>query len=129
MYNLFLDDVRLPLQAANYGPPELSAMFRLLPWHIVRSYDEFVAIINQLGLPEKVSFDHDLADIHYDPSIWTEGFKYHDKTGHDCAKWLVQYCLEHNKDLPEYYCHSANPVGKENILAVLNTYKNFKKNE
>jgi hypothetical protein len=40
-----------------------------------------------------------------------------EKTGYDCAKWLVEYCVEHGLKFPEYVVHSMNPVGKENILS------------
>jgi len=35
----------------------------------------------------------------------------------------VDYCIDNNLKLPEYYCHSMNPVGKNNILSVLNQFK------
>ena len=38
-----------------------------------------------------------------------------ENTGLDCAKWLVEYCLDNNTKLPDYIVHSANPAGKENI--------------
>ena len=66
----------------------------------IKSYDEFVAHIEQNGLPDKIYFDHDLG----------EG-----KTGYDATKWLVQYCMDHKKELPIYYIHSMNPVGAKNI--------------
>jgi len=46
-----------------------------------------------------------------------------EKTGMDCAKWLVEYCLDSNLQLPEYTIQSANPVGKENITSLLENYK------
>ncbi len=61
------------------------------------------------GLPEYVSFDHDLADI-------SDSHK--EKTGYDCVKWLVDYCID-NKIIkfPNYQVHSANPIGKKNITS------------
>ena len=105
-------------------------------WEIVRSYAEFVNYIRQRGVPKFMSFDHDLADehqLHYvnnlqyfkDTGIpYTisaadyEGFQ--DKTGMDCAKWLVDYCLDNDVQMPHYTVHSANPAGAENILGLLN---------
>lgn len=108
MKKLYLDDIRIPKTEG---------------WDIVRNYDEFTAWIKLNGLPDVISFDHDLADIHYDPSTWTQSFTYLEKTGLDCAKWLVWYCIDNKLKLPTYFCHSANPVGKENILKLLRNYE------
>ena len=108
MKKLYLDDVRCPKTEG---------------WDVVRTYDDFVDWITKNGLPEEVSFDHDLAEIHYDPSTQTEGFKYYEKTGYDAAKWMCGYCMENGLPIPEYNCHSANPVGRENILAILDSHK------
>ena len=74
----------------------------------VYSYEEFVTYLEKKGLPDFISFDHDLG----------EGL-----SGYDCAKYLVEYCLGHQFPLPNYQVHSQNPVGKENIERLL---KNFK---
>lgn len=76
----------------------------------VYSYKEFIMLITENGLPDFISFDHDLGL---------------EKTGYDCAKWLVEYCLDKNLMLPEFAVHSQNPVGKENIECLL---ENFKRN-
>jgi hypothetical protein len=49
--------------------------------------------------------------------------KMKEKTGFDCAKWLVNYCLERNLDLPEYFIHTMNPIGAENIKSLFENYK------
>ena len=130
--NLFLDDVRIPYETGNYiYPVELRSMYRLLDWVIVRNYNQFVQIIKNNGLPNVISFDHDLGEDEAE-SLRSEGFskrkaREHKKTvmsGYDCAKWLCDYCLENGLPIPEYYCHSMNPTGKENILSLLNNYKN-----
>lgn len=73
----------------------------------LRSYREFVDWITLHGLPVYISFDHDLGLA---------------KSGYDCAKWLVDYCLDHKVPLPDFDVHSQNPVGKENITALLNNF-------
>lgn len=124
-YNLFLDDVRQPGSVGNYiNPVSLGEIYRKTKWVIVRNYSEFIHYINENGLPELISFDHDLAAIHYDPSTWVESFEYDEETGLDCAKWLCEYCLKENKRLPKFMVHSQNPVGKQNIK---NYLENFKK--
>lgn len=115
---LFLDDVRYPIEVYHYTKQDI---FLRKDWHIVRNYDQFVNRILEKGIPEIISFDHDLADEHY---LKQDSNEYIEKTGYDCAKWLVEYCLDHQTELPQFYCHSMNPIGKENILHLL---KNFKK--
>lgn len=124
--NLFLDDIRTPESVSNYIISPLKSMYRLEHWEIVRNYDEFVKWIEENGLPEKISFDHDLADVHYDPTTWVEGFEYLEKTGLDCAKWLVDYCIQNDKVLPSYFIHSQNTVGSSNIKNYLENYKKIK---
>jgi hypothetical protein len=48
-----------------------------------------------------------------------------EKTGLDCARFLVKYCEEKGEGIPEYLVHSANPVGKENIQKFLENAKKF----
>jgi hypothetical protein len=120
---LFLDDVRNPTDCFGYVKaygirPDTYLGF----WHVVKTYDEFVRFIQERGLPEIVSFDHDLADEHYNEAMYEgddsygklyETFK--EKTGYDAAKWLVNYCEEKGLPLPICFCHSMNPAGRQNI--------------
>ena len=119
-YSLFLDDIRL-IRDIYHHPTFLS-------WAPeVRHYDAFVAIITERGLPEYVSFDHDLADIHYKNLI--NGISNEncvEKTGYDCAKWLCDYCVERGLPFPDYAVHSFNPIGAENIRCYI---ENFKKSQ
>ncbi|SMO91840.1 hypothetical protein SAMN06265171_11235 [Chryseobacterium rhizoplanae] len=112
---LFLDDIRYPIEAYHYTRQDI---FLRNDWHIVRNYEQFVNRILEKGLPEMISFDHDLADLEQYSQEFVE------KTGYDCAKWLIEYCMDNYLDLPQFYSHSMNPVGKENIISLL---KNFKK--
>jgi len=130
-YNLFLDDFRNPEDCANYmSTPHI---YRLLKWDVVRSYDEFKDVIEQRGLPEIISFDHDLADEHYDSDMYSGDDSYNkkyehftEKTGYDCAKWLVEYCMDRDLDLPQYVVHSMNPAGGRNIWEYLESYTKFR---
>jgi hypothetical protein len=88
-------------------------------WTICRSFTEFAVSVLTRGVPYFVSFDHDLADIHYDPETQKESFAYDEKTGYDCAKWLAEYCREHDIRFPEWAVHSMNPVGTQNITKYL----------
>lgn len=129
MYKLFLDDERTPQQVKWIEMP-------LGPWEIVRSYAQFVSTIKRLGLPLHISFDHDLAPEHYRPSMYNKDGHYSnyynngtfkEKTGYHCAKWLTDYCMENNLDLPTWTVHSMNPIGVENINSILNSYEKFRK--
>ena len=74
----------------------------------LRSFEEFVSHITNNGLPDFISFDHDL------------GLQ---ESGYDCAKWLVNHCLDHKVKLPDFAVHSQNPVGKKNIESLLNNFR------
>lgn len=116
--HLFLDDLRNPEEAFSYTNEK---MFIEKEWDVVRRYSDFVYYIEQNGLPEFISFDHDLSDIHINKSTYKE------KTGFTCAQWLIEYCMDNNLRLPNFYCHSMNPVGKDNINNLLNNFKNAAK--
>ena len=123
---LFLDDVRQVRDACYYMPNP--KVYWDEGWDIVRNYVEFVDYINKNGLPELVSFDHDLADIHYEVDFqdWNDNTADQlgvEETGLDCAKWLVDYCEKNSLKLPEFLVHSANPVGRTNIRKYLENAK------
>lgn len=90
-------------------------------WHIVRNIDQFKELLDQALKDDikitHISFDHDLADQHYGGNFNDE------RTGFDCAKYLVEWCMDNDKDLPEWTVHSMNPIGAENINSYLNNYK------
>ena len=118
---LFLDDIRQPQECIHYMHKRIGKLnpIYLEDWFVVRNYKDFVeAVTNHIDEITHVSFDHDLADIHYDPRTWTEGFVYHEETGHDCAVWLKNFYEENSKDLPILFVHSMNPVGTQNIINV-----------
>lgn len=128
MKALFLDDIRMPQQVYEYIKNNI---YLSLEWIIVRNYEEFVQAITD-DFPDVISFDHDLADSHYTPEYlwmdydkskeWQEQQVHKEKTGYECAKWLVEYCLDNDLDLPLCYVHSMNPVGKDNINNLLKNY-------
>ena len=122
-YNLFLDDFRMPEDAFNYtGNP----LYLMEDWLIARNYDEFVKGVGDLGLPEIVSFDHDLADVHYDVQDHVDQDYYdlcEEKTGYHCAKWMINYCLDNDiKVTSQIMIHSMNIVGARNIESLFKTY-------
>jgi hypothetical protein len=119
-YNLFLDDFREPEDAFAYTNNQLY----LIGWTVVRNYDEFVKIVEEKGVPEMISFDHDLADEHYES--YKQYGEYKEKTGYHCAKWFINYCIDNKKELPaEILIHSMNPAGSANIKSLFDTYNKY----
>lgn len=122
-YFLFLDDFRNPNDVYWVRLP-------IKPYLVCRTFNEFVSTISTKGLPKFVSFDHDLGPlsyVEYLKAINTGKINYEDlpeKTGLDCAKWLVEYCDNNSLDFPDYEVHSMNPYGKENIISYISSFKN-----
>lgn len=94
---LWLDDFRNPVDYV-VGDYDIN-------W--VKNYEQFCTFINENGLPDIICFDHDLGE---------------EKSGYDCAKFVVNYCQEHNLDTPSYDIQSSNIVGKDNIRSLMNTW-------
>lgn len=118
MYNLFLDDVRQPTDVTWVSLPNVK-------WTIVRNYKEFCEVIRKNGMPEFVAYDHDLSDAHYGDGLHNDEIdytKYNEKTGYDCAKWLVYECFVNKLKHPDYVVHSMNPVGAKNIISYVESY-------
>mgnify|MGYP001336591083 FL=1 len=118
-YRLYLDDFRDPRDSFFYkGIPIYNE-----DWITVRNYQEFIKAIEELGMPEAVSFDHDLADVHYEKTSFDYNDENLEKTGYHCAKWLIYYCMDNNKELPAIILvHSMNPAGSQNIWSLFNSY-------
>ena len=118
---LYLDDVRIP---------------KTDNWQVVRNYDEFVAHIQLNGLEnyEVISLDHDLGEgamVEYytnvKPNYELDYNRIPEKTGMDCARYLVAEAMSKKIPLPTIYVHSANPIGAANIIGYVNNYlKNCK---
>lgn len=121
---LYLDDVRVPTDDS---------------WILVKNYDEFVNTVLREGIEsfDTISLDHDLGDtamaeyfnnVRRNFTIDYDNIK--EKTGLDCAKWLVNHYLEKPKEsftFPLVYTHSANPIGAANIMGYVNNFlKNMK---
>ena len=74
----------------------------------LKDYYQFRNWILKNGLPDGICFDHDLGED--TPS------------GYECAKWLVNYCLDNKLSPPVWSSQSANPVGKANINRLLRNF-------
>ncbi len=128
-YNLFLDDMRDPQTSQFLRDGDF---YKKTKWIVVKNYDEFVSYITKNGMPELISFDHDLADEHYgthDQLDEIEYLLYEEKTGYHCAKWLIDYCMDNNVEPPRYLVHSMNTAGATNIKYLIENYKRFLKSQ
>jgi hypothetical protein len=98
MFRIFVDDIRIPLDEE---------------WIIIKSYSDFIYFINNndFNSIKEISLDHDLG-LNEDE----------EKTGYDIAKWLIEYSIDNNIILPLIKVHSANPVGSNNIISLINRY-------
>ncbi|MDF1878423.1 hypothetical protein JHD46_02075 [Sulfurimonas sp. SAG-AH-194-C20] len=65
-YSMYLDDLRTPIEEFDF---------------IVRSYEEAVSVMSRNGVPDFISFDHDLG-------CTTNGELL--KSGFDVVKWMVK---------------------------------------
>ncbi len=125
--NVFLDDIRFPENVTWITLPKVE-------WIIVRNYDEFTYTINKFGVPKgAVAFDHDLGESAMAEAL-TKEFKSFDyskvreKTGYDCVNFLIDYCELHDSPLPEeIYYHSMNPVGRDNMKAAIEGYRQYRR--
>jgi hypothetical protein len=137
-YFLFLDDVRNPSDATKFYS-DMNDFYEGNEWVIARNYGEFCDIISERWeiyneSPIFISFDHDLGLEHTryyfnngghanppnpDNAVFIE------KTGKDCANWLINFCEAKNMKFPDYIVHSRNPIGAQNIESVLDQYKKY----
>jgi hypothetical protein len=115
-YKVYLDDVRTPIDNE---------------WVIARNHDEFVESIQKLGLEniEEISLDHDLGEsaiAEYYANAKPNNILNYDnileKTGMDSCKFLVEESIETKAPLPQVYVHSSNPVGRVNMMSLINNY-------
>ena len=110
---VFLDDLRVPKMSHTKGKGLGSAFQN--DWVIARDYFQFVDLIdNHFDEIDLISFDHDLA-------CYKDGEEF---TGKTAVDYVVNYCLDHNKKFPNWYAHTDNTNGRQNIIgAVLNYLK------
>ncbi len=108
MIMIFLDDERIPQDVTWESYPDAYNVI------VLRTFNDFTNYITKLGVPDFVSFDHDLAD--YDEHG-------HERTGYDCARWLVDYCVVSESKFPYFVVHSQNPIGKQNIERYIHNAK------
>ncbi len=132
---LWLDAMRNPFQYYQDGDTWHSQFSPIrMPYETVwvKSFLEFTKWITKNGLPDGICFDHDLgedvakekvsSDMNKKKAREEKGVA---KSGMDCAKWIVEYCLDNNLKLPPYNIQSSNPAGKANIDSFLYSFMEF----
>ena len=119
MCNLFLDDERFTSDAFYLTGDEI---YNTLQWDIVRNFEQFKCFIlskhNKGEFVSLISFDNDLGFI---------GNTTEEMRGVDCAKWLIDFCLDNNLDFPKYRVHSQNVVAAEHISGIIESFNKFKR--
>lgn len=91
-YKMFIDDERYPVTN---------------DYVIVRSSQEAIEYVKKFGFPEYISFDHDLGG---------------DDTSMRFIHWMIDAYLDGEISIPDdfdFYVHSQNPIGADNIRATL----------
>lgn len=128
-YKVFLDDFRTPKMVFNYISHKI---YNDPDWLIARDYDSFVKLVQEVGIDNisLFSLDHDLGFEHYNDveSYYTGEInydKYIERTGYHCVKWLVDYCIDNNKKLPECIFHTQNTIGHINMMKYIENYRKF----
>lgn len=79
-------------------------------WNIARNKREFISYVEKNGMPEEISFDHDLGDGEPD--------------GYDIVKWMVKE-KEYDLRNVKINVHSANSVGRENMEGLIRNWNRF----
>lgn len=93
-YKLFIDDEREPVGD---------------DWIVARSSFDAAVIVAIGGVPSYISFDHDLGE---DDTVMT------------FLKWLADTCLDDGTTFTfGYTVHSQNPVGRDNIIGFIESFK------
>jgi hypothetical protein len=83
------------------------------PGFDLRAYTAQEAInLLKTGVITFISFDHDLGEPE-------------NGTGYDVAKWIEEAVIIRNFILPTWAIHSANPVGRQNIAAAIQSAERF----
>ncbi|MCS4089880.1 cyclic-phosphate processing receiver domain-containing protein [Rhizobium sp. BK176] len=124
-WKLFIDDdcdgARNPAISVEDGgwrrrmnlPSSVPETAYLGDWVLARSADEAIAIVEELGMPSFISFDHDLGD---------------GKDAIAVAHWLIERDMD-GAPFPADFAfevHSGNPIGRANIRGLIDNYLEFK---
>lgn len=134
---LWVDDIRNPHRDIKWLIKFAPKFEGEVIW--IKNYNDFVKWIENNGFPDKICFDHDLG---FKIDALPFGVKHlahlfyrmigmqpkNSKSGYDCCKWIVDYCLDNNIILDTRFVYQTdNPVGKENMVTLIDNFKRFQK--
>lgn len=118
--NVFLDDLRTPNMSHNSTKGLGVNYSDSKDWVIIKDYFEFEDyILKNFDNIELISYDHDLAcfkdDVEY--------------TGKTAVDFLIDYCIDNKKEFPNWYVHTDNNCGRDNIIGKIINYINRVENK
>lgn len=106
---IFLDDLRLVDMSHNSN----KGIRNISNFVIARNDREFIKIVDSSILSiDLVSFDHDLA-------CYNNGIEF---TGKNACEYLIDKCIEYDRKFPDWYVHSDNTCGRDNIIGLILNY-------
>ena len=109
MKKIFLDDLRSVDMSHNPN----KGLGVVTDFVIARNDEDFIKMIDEnINDITLVSFDHDLA-------CFKDGNEF---TGKTACEYLVHKCLETGRKFPDWYVHTDNTCGRENILGLILNY-------
>lgn len=104
-WQLYLDDLRNPADTYTGAVPELAPQ----TWIVARSSQEARKLVEKLGMPMRMSLDHDLGICSNGKGGMTTDIT------PTFLRWLANEYWDGCAMVPTYIVHSANPVGAKNI--------------
>jgi hypothetical protein len=112
---IFLDDKRKNASVVHNASRGLGVgVGRANNWVIARDYFQFIDILkSNFDMIDFISFDHDISSYDINEK---------ELTGKDAAQFLIDYCMDNNKLLPDWFVHSDNTNGNKNIRQLLANY-------
>ena len=115
---IFLDDKRSSPLVVHNNERGLGPSFgKSTEWVYARNYNEFVDIVEKnFDQIDLISFDHDI-----DSWIDVNGVPV-EMTGKTAAQFIIDYCMDNGKELPDWFVHSDNIPGNRNIRSLLMGY-------
>jgi hypothetical protein len=107
-YKIFLDDLRETTDVFTGNEAE--------GWKVCRTSTEAIKLVTNKGyMPIHIAFDHDLGET--EDGTMDTSIKF--------ITWMVNASLDERikGDIPGYSVHSTNPVGVQNIISKMETWK------
>lgn len=109
MKKIFLDDLRSVDMSHNPN----KGLGVVTDFVIARNDEDFIKLVDEnINDITLVSFDHDLA-------CFREGNEF---TGKTACEYLIHKCLEVGRKFTDWYVHTDNTCGRENILGLILNY-------